>query len=312
MTPWLGVVTPLVCLATLLVLLYFAWQTRAQFRTRFARLERESEKQLSKLKADFVRRQQALSKEQAAAHRELHREYKTVASEHKKLVKENRQLLKRQRDTLRTIAETQQEALLVESLLSTLPLEYPVFFGGWSIDGFVARQLIDTLEQTRPRVVLELGSGSSTVLIAAALARLGTKTRHIAVDHQEEFLTITRRNLELQGLGGRTELWCCPLGETTPGGPPWYQGLPERLQGTCLDLVLVDGPPGTLHPEARRPAMGVLKPFFSERAVLILDDARRDEEQATVRAWQEAHPDLSFRFVKRGKGCAIFSSSAHE
>jgi hypothetical protein len=80
----------------------------------------------------------------------------------------------------------------------------------------------------------------------------------------------------------------------------------ERLAGTSLDLVLVDGPPGTLHPHARRPAMGVLRPFFSERAVLILDDALRAEERATVRAWRDAHPELSCKMLRRGKGCAIF------
>jgi hypothetical protein len=145
------------------------------------------------------------------------------------------------------------------------------------------------------------------VLIAAVLAKLGlSDTRHIAIDHQQEFLDITRRHLEVQGLGGRTELWCCPLAETSPDGPPWYQGVAERLAGISLDLVLVDGPPGTLHPHARRPAMGVVRPFFSERAVLILDDALRGEERATVRAWRDAHPELACKILRRGKGCAIF------
>jgi hypothetical protein len=52
--------------------------------------------------------------------------------------------------------------------------------------------------------------------------------------------------------------------------------------------------------------MDALRPFFSNSAVLILDDALRAEERATVRAWRDAHPDLSCKMLRRGKGCAIF------
>src|SRR5690606_32931181 len=112
------------------------------------------------------------------------------------------------------------------------------------IDGYLARSIVDTLERTRPRVVVELGSGSSTLLIAAVLERLGLKnTRHIAVDHSDVFLDATRRNLALQGFGLTTELWHCPLVETAPGGPAWYAGLAQRLADTDVDVVLIDGPP---------------------------------------------------------------------
>lgn len=205
---------------------------------------------------------------------------------------------------LREIREGQLELGYQQSLLA-LPGKFPVFYGAWAIDGFMARAIVDRIERYRPATILELGSGSSTALIAATLQSLGMmNTRHIVVDHIEEFLDATTRNVAAQGLGDKTEYWLCPLEDGELGEPPWYGGLIQRLGGLKLDLVLVDGPPGTLHPQARRPALDRLKPYLSEEAVILLDDAGRPEEQETVRVWQESHTDMNVTFWKAGKGHA--------
>jgi predicted O-methyltransferase YrrM len=205
---------------------------------------------------------------------------------------------------LRSIKEGQHELGLQQSLAS-LPTQFPIFYGAWAIDGFVARAIVDRIERSRPKTILELGSGSSTALIAATLKALGMHdTRHIAVDHHELFLDTTRRNVQAQGLGAMTEFWVCPLKAGENDDPPWYEGLPEKLKGVSIDLVIVDGPPGTLHPHARRPALDILKPYLSEGAVLLLDDAGRPAEQATLRIWEQSHPDMKLTFTKAGKGYA--------
>lgn len=207
---------------------------------------------------------------------------------------------------LRALSEGQR-ALSIQQGISALGFKYPVFFHGWCIDPFLAEALLRHIQVKRPRVILELGSGMSTALIATALDRLGLEdARHIAVDHEAEFLDHTRANLELQGLSGRTELWHCPLSANDRDEPPWYEGLAERLAETKVDLVLVDGPPGHLHPHSRRPALHVLRPFLSESAVLYLDDANREHERATVQDWKQAYPEFVVRLGSRGHGYAEF------
>lgn len=229
-----------------------------------------------------------------------------------KIIENQGRMINETRGVVKTLSDGQRE-LAITAALSSLGFRYPLFFGGWSIDAFLAREILGVLEQRRPRVVIELGSGASTVFIATVLQRLGLHdTRHIAVDHLDSYLEATRRQLQLAGLDGKTELWLCPLVEREADGPRWYEGLETRLAGLSLDFVLVDGPPGSLHPRSRQPALDLLKPMLSDDAVLLLDDAVRPEEQAIVAAWKKAHPELSIHMNTRGHGYAVVKRAEAE
>lgn len=194
--------------------------------------------------------------------------------------------------------------------IGTMYTKFPVFMGGPALDGFTSRVLFDRIERDRPKVILELGSGSSTVMIAALLEKLGMMgTRHIAIDDSEHYLEVTKRNYERHGFRRKAEFWHCPLVSTGEGEPAWYDGVADRLQGEQVDLVLVDGPPSFLHPRSREPALRAIYPFLSERAVVILDDTKRDAEKAIVQAWREEFPDLDVQVQGRGKGCVEFIRS---
>jgi predicted O-methyltransferase YrrM len=203
--------------------------------------------------------------------------------------------------------KVKQEQLDAAQSLAMLGLPFPVFFRDWSIDSLLGRELVELIESRRPRTILELGSGVSSVLVAATIERLGMKeTRHIVVDHLQEYLDETRRRVDNQGLGRQTEYWLCPLVLGEAEGPAWYSGIPERLREAQVDLVLVDGPPGKLHPESRRPAFAVLRPFLSADAVLLLDDTNRSSDRNTAKAWARDNPDFEFFRDKAGKGFARF------
>jgi hypothetical protein len=223
--------------------------------------------------------------------------------------KKERASLRELGSSLKHIQEGQIETRYIQAL-SALPLKYPVFCGRWAIDGFLAKELMDHLAIHRPRVVLELGSGVSTVLIASALESLGlTDTRHIAVDHLDEFLENTRKMVDCQGLKRTTEYWHCPLSSSIAPEASWYHGIPGRLGTTRIDLLLVDGPPGTLRPGARRPVLPVLRQFLSENAVVLLDDAGRDEEQEVLARWKDDFPELIEKTSKLGKGFSRITMS---
>lgn len=212
----------------------------------------------------------------------------------------NKQTLLRVSKSIKSVREAVFDNRALNSL-APLPLRFPVLGAPWGIDGFLGRALVDVVQQKRPRVILELGGGVSTVLIAAALEQLGlTSSRHIAVDHLSEFLEISRERVAAQGLSRDTEFWHCPLTEPTDGSAPWYGNLTERLQGVQIDLLLVDGPPGGTHPEARRPALSMLRPFLSPGATIFLDDAGRTEEAQTLEAWRTQWPELELKVSPYG------------
>ena len=52
-----------------------------------------------------------------------------------------------------------------------------------------------------------------------------------------------------------------------------------------IDLLVVDGPPGSLSEMAGSPAPHVLESQLAPNAVVILDDADRPGEQGIARRW---------------------------
>jgi hypothetical protein len=57
-----------------------------------------------------------------------------------------------------------------------------------------------------------------------------------------------------------------------------------------IDLLVVDGPPGSTGPMSRYPALDMLRHKLSRTATVFLDDLSRDDEQETLRRWAEENP----------------------
>jgi len=64
---------------------------------------------------------------------------------------------------------------------------------------------------------------------------------------------------------------------------PWYDldAVPEGP----FDLLLVDGPPASVGPEARYPAVPLLLDRLAKDALVVLDDTRRPDERAIGERW---------------------------
>lgn len=192
--------------------------------------------------------------------------------------------------------------------LAPLGLKFPVFLGGWSIDTFFGRWLIQHLLEKRPKCIVELGSGSSTILIARTLSLLGVNdVIHIAVDHEEKYLGLTREIAALNGVADRVHFLHCPLERNELLDKQWYAGLTEKLNDLKIDLLIIDGPPGWLQPMSRLPAMSVLMPLMNQSCTIVLDDANRPDEQTIAKQWNTSHPEFSLQFQTEGHGIAVLS-----
>lgn len=196
------------------------------------------------------------------------------------------------------------------SCISSLGFRFPVFMGGPSIDTHHARNLLFLLQERKPRAILELGSGSSTIIIARALQLMGaTPDVHISVDHESRFLRNTQQLAHLNGVDELVQFEHCPL-QPVQGFPDlWYSRIPELAGSVKFDFVLVDGPPAYAEDKgsAREPALSVLRPYLTQDAVIILDDANRPGEQDVVKAWHEKYPEFQLYHATDGKGIAILT-----
>lgn len=172
--------------------------------------------------------------------------------------------------------------------------------GSWKADTGLLTLLADHILERQPQSVVEFGAGAST-LIAARCLQLNGTGRLVSFDQHGDFVEATRMWLAEHGIDA--DIRTAPLVPAPPGWPGlWYDPgmLPDRI-----DLLLIDGPPWTIHPFTRGGAETLFE-RIPPGGIVILDDGARPGERVIARKWRRRWPDFDFRLVNRGtKGTLI-------
>ncbi|TDD73005.1 class I SAM-dependent methyltransferase [Jiangella aurantiaca] len=159
-------------------------------------------------------------------------------------------------------------------------------FGGYAASPRTVLRLASLVRRLpSDALIVECGSGSSTVWLALACRRAG-KGRVVALEHLELYARRTREALARHGLGDVAEVRLAPLEPVTVGGEKhdWYAA-PQWTDLRGIDLLFVDGPPGAVGPRSRYPAFPLLAAALDDGAIVALDDAQRQDEADIAADW---------------------------
>jgi predicted O-methyltransferase YrrM len=191
------------------------------------------------------------------------------------------------------------------------PLADP--FGGWAISADMARLLARLCAAHRPQLVVELGSGASTILLGSLIGQV-EGSRLVSLEHDALWYAHTLEMVRDAGLEGVVDLRFAPL-ETISLGDQQYEWYELRsLEGVDgIALVFVDGPPGHVGELARFPAGPVLVPRCIPACLVIVDDYVRAEEKEMVRRWiQETEMLVLEEHTWHNKGAAVLQVNTPE
>ena len=202
-------------------------------------------------------------------------------------------------------------------------------FHGWPISPDFGLLLIDLIEEHQYDLVVEFGSGTSTVLIAQALAnvrkRTGKPGQQVTFEHLEAYHAKTQALLNAAGLANAVQLEHAPLADyTAPNGKTYrYYSCQETLgflsriyaQTKPKILVVVDGPPASTGMHARYPAWPILQTAFTDASIdYLLDDYIRLDEKQIAALWckhaDEAHQPYVTRTYSLEKDAFLVSTQA--
>ena len=181
----------------------------------------------------------------------------------------------------------------------SLPADALPNLGSWKADTGFLHTIVDAVETLRPRHVVELGVGASTLVIAQALDRFGGG-RLASYDQHEDFARETLDWLTDHGL--EADLHHAPLSEPPRGWPGQWYGL--RQVPPAIDLLVIDGPQWSLHPLVRG-AAEVLFDRIVLGGMVLLDDAARPGERLVARRWRRNWPDFDWTYRRGIKGTLI-------
>jgi len=183
-------------------------------------------------------------------------------------------------------------------------------FHGWPISPDIGLFLLERMQSRSYDLIIEFGSGTSTLLFAKALV-VQARTRGepeswkahllsrrvLTLEHDLNYHESTRQLLAANGVSDSVELVHTPLVDWhDDNGTYLYYDCDAVLQKVAAALgpekarilVLVDGPPGATCANARYPAVPhVFNRLARHHIDVVLDDAGRPEEKAVIELWRQ-------------------------
>jgi predicted O-methyltransferase YrrM len=196
------------------------------------------------------------------------------------------------------IAYRQTEAFIQLSNLMQFKSAIPPT-RSWAASPDLLLLISETVKKNKPALVVELGSGVSTLVCAKSGAR-----KVISIDNSEQYGGKTRDLLKEHKVRG-VEIRIAPL-RPYANGSEWYE-VSALKDLKKIDLLIVDGPPGSKNPEARYPALKEFKDKLSAKAIVIIDDVNRDGERKLAEDFAKALPNHTLTILDHEKGTAIIS-----
>ena len=176
---------------------------------------------------------------------------------------------------------------------------------GWPISPDFALLLVRQVQHNHYDLIIEFGSGTSTVLMAEALRKktpnASRQSKCFVFEHLESYFDQTHAQLSQRQLEAVVQLHLTPLQpyEASDGRTyPYYDchsvldQFAQTLPQSANVLVLVDGPPASTGEHARWPAFEVVTSALAGANVdltldFLLDDYIRQDEQEIAASWEQ-------------------------
>ena len=177
--------------------------------------------------------------------------------------------------------------------------------GGWAIAPDFANLLVSHIHEHTPRVILELGSGTSTLIAAYALQEHGGGKIY-SFEHSKEWAASTTNMLEKHRLQEMAEVIHAPLKSIEIGEKEWMWYDTQQIEKIpAIDLLIVDGPPKKVQKMGRYPALPLLFEKLNTNASILLDDSSRRDEKKIVARWLNDYSELRYETANTERGTVI-------
>jgi hypothetical protein len=141
------------------------------------------------------------------------------------------------------------------------------------------RHICRTMKRCEQNVILECGSGASTVLMGILAKRYNSTI--IALENHEgwaQYMQAVIRDYKLDAV----QVFHAPLCDYDSFS--WYS-VPDEVRVQCFSLVVCDGPPAAT-PGGRYGLLPVLGSCLTENCTVLLDDTNRAGERRTISQWK--------------------------
>ena len=165
-----------------------------------------------------------------------------------------------------------------------------LWWGSMTLNPLKVEILLDEIDAKPPKQVLEVGSGTSSALFAAAADKYCFDV--LSLENYYQTVEYVKFLLSELSCGNRLTIQVCKfIRRKYSNGDKyrWYNANFNSINNP-IDFVLIDGPMGTL--VGRNGALPEVIPFLAEDHRIFLDDSSRSHERNCIREWKKHYPEL--------------------
>jgi predicted O-methyltransferase YrrM len=221
------------------------------------------------------------------------------------LVRNSRRLARKLAHTAAAVDQLPSFFWSTSTVHHSLSSEHPLpNWGHWAIPPDLLTIAMRIITDKQPKLVVEFGSGISTVIVASLLRNHGG--RLVSVEHDAKYAKLQQHNIQCRELDTIVDLRIAPISNEKhpPFEHPWYSSNAiDDLEN--VDLVIVDGPPRSYGAEVRYPGIAKMLNKLSPGGTIILDDAARPGEQNIKQSLLKQYPEIVIVEPPTMRGCLI-------
>lgn len=207
--------------------------------------------------------------------------------------------------------DTYRQIVAAQEIDRMIGLGHTTNLRGWPISPDALLEILKYIKEYKPKLIIELGSGSTTAAISSLIKKYNLNTKLISVDHEKLYLEKTKLKVKYTN---NVEFVHAPLKKQKITGLKspfnWYDInlINKVVKNRKADLLIVDGPPESTNNNARLPALRALASHLTVRAAIFLDDYNRTGERAAAEDWVVFDKDnnLTVESIETEKGLAFF------
>ncbi|MCB0805048.1 MAG: class I SAM-dependent methyltransferase [Bacteroidales bacterium] len=180
-------------------------------------------------------------------------------------------------------------------------------FRGWAISPDFASIILKKIRNNKAEQILECGSGVSTIIIGYLLKQRGSGHLY-TLEHDAEYAKKTQTQLEKNNLSEYVTILQSELISHSIHNNTWqwydYSGIGN---GQLFDMLIIDGPPFQLQPKSRYPALPLLDKNLNNKAIILIDDCKREEDSEVVKQWLNEYSHYTEEWIDTEKGAYLLT-----
>ena len=198
-------------------------------------------------------------------------------------------------------------AVQIQGALNGLPIVRPM--PGWALSSDAIVQILCDLQERSSPVLVEFGSGQSTVIFAAWFRARGSG-RFVSFEHDAAHAEAIGRQLDAAKLAAHVELKLIPLADRAAvDGLPASKSyaLPDTFPG--FDVAVVDGPSYFFGESTRYHPLAWSIDLLNPGGAAYLDDTNRPQEKRILEVLAR-RADLEVKDLGTANGFARITRKA--